>query len=57
MKIMEDWERIHLLDRIYLEEERQLREQEFNEEINKKPAKIVIFTPIENILHHEHLPF
>ena len=53
MIILEDWERTHITEMIYLEEERQLREQEFNEEINKKPAKIVIFTPIENILNHE----
>lgn len=37
--IIEDWERIHILEQIYITEERELLFKELNE---RQPAKIVV---------------
>jgi hypothetical protein len=63
LQINEDYERIHLTDFVYLQEEAMLMQEEVNKEINRKPALIFILDE-DNILNskeHEHqhntLPF
>ncbi len=57
--ILEDWERVAIRERIFVEEEKQLLQQEIKEEL-RRPA-IIYVSDHDKVLSYEHerntLPF
>lgn len=50
MLLLRDWEREHILDKIYLEEEKEFLAKELNE---KQPAKIIVKGIIKEEIYDE----
>lgn len=55
MNHFEDWEMESLKDLIYLQEEQMLLEKGFYEEMNRKPAKIVVIKEDDKTHTHEQI--
>ena len=53
--IKEDWERVFLTDKIYLQQVEY--EEELNKFPKKQPAKIILLTPINKKIKNDTLPF